>query len=117
MVNKCSAPGHLTNHATGEKETSFELPKYKDNHIKWLSFFNGNDLEKQKHAFVCYKHSANHFVRKSNHRHRLSCSMNPSPTILHASQPTTNVSEAELERLNTKTQKKKTTDCESITAR
>ena len=106
MVNKCSVPGCLTNHATGEKGTFFELPKDKDNQIKWLSFLNRNDLETQKHAFVCYKHFANHFVRKNNHRHRLSCSMNPFPTILPASQPTTNVSEAERERLNTKTPKK-----------
>ena len=106
MVNKCSVPGCLTNHANGEKGTVFELPKDEDLQKKWLSFLSRDDLETQKHVFVCFKHFANHFVKKNDHRHRLICSMNPFPTILPASQATTNVSEAERERMNTKTPRK-----------
>ena len=106
MVNQCNVPGCLTNHANGEKGTVFELPKDKDQQIKWPYMLNRNDLETQKHVFACYKHFTNHFVKKNNHRHRLICSMNPSPIILPASKSTTNVSEAERERLNTKTPRK-----------
>ena len=52
---------------------------------------------------LCYRHFSNHFVKKNCHRHRLICIMNPFSIILLASQSTTNVSEAERERLNTKT--------------
>ena len=64
MVNKCRVPGCLTNHATEEKGTVFELPKDKDHQIKWLSFLDRNDLETKKHVFVFYKHFTNHFVKK-----------------------------------------------------
>ena len=106
LVNKCTVSGCLTNHANGEKGTVFDLPKDKDQQIKQPSSLNRNDLETQKHVFACYKHFANHLVKKNNHRHRLICSMNPFPTILPASQSTTNVSEAERERLNTNTSRK-----------
>ena len=106
MVNKCSVSGYLTNHATGEKGTVFELPT--DPHLKskWLFFLKRDDLLSQKHVFVCYKHFANHFVKKNNHRYRLISSMNPYPTILPQSQNVINVSEAEREQQNNKTPRK-----------
>ena len=109
MAKKGSVPGCLTKHATGERGTVFELPKDKDNQIKSLSLLNRNDLETQKHVFVSYKHFANYFVKKNYHHSRLICSMNASPTILPVSQQTTNVSEVERERLNTKTPRKSPT--------
>ena len=117
MVNNCSVPGCLTNHANGEKGTVFELQTDKDQQIKWPSFLIRNDLETQKHVFVYNKHFAYYFVKKNNHRHRLICSINPFPTILPATLSTTNVSEAERERLNTKTARKPPSARGGITAR
>ena len=102
MVNKCSIPGCLINHANGEKGTVFELPKDKDLQRKWLSFLKRKYLKTQKRVFICYEHLADHYVKKTDHRHRLNCSTNYFPTILPAFQSTTNVYEAEeRERLNT----------------
>ena len=106
MVNKCRVPGCLTNHATEVKATVFELPKDNDHQFDWLSFLDRNDLETMKHVFVFYKHFNKHFVKKKNHRLRMICTMNPFPTLAPVSHSTTNVSEAELEQLKTKTQRK-----------
>jgi len=106
MVSKCSVPGCLTNHATGEKGTVFELPRDEDLQNKCLSSLNRDNLETQKHVIVCFKHCANHFVKQDDRRHLLVCSMNPFPTISPAFQGTTNVPEAERERMNMKTPRK-----------
>ena len=94
MVNKISVFGCLNNEATGEKRTVFDLPTDPDLQCKWLSFLIRDDLLSQKHVFVCYKHCANHFVKRNNHRCKLISSMNPFPTILPQNQKVINVSEA-----------------------
>ena len=71
MVNRCSVSGCLTNHATGEKGTVFQLPTDPDQKCKRLPFLERDDFLRQKHVFVCYKHFANHFVKSNNHRYRL----------------------------------------------
>ena len=92
MINKCRVPGCLTNHASGEKRTVFELPKDKNLQNKWLFFLNRDDSQTQKHVLICCEHFGNHFVKKNYHRDLFICSMNPFHTILLAPQSTTNVS-------------------------
>ena len=94
MVNKVSVSGCLNNEATGEKRTVFDLPTDPDLQCKWLSFLIRDELLPQKHVFVCYKHFANHNVKRNNHRCKLISSINPFPTILPQNQMVINVSEA-----------------------
>ena len=94
MVNKISVSGCLNNEATGEKRTVFELPTDPDLQCKWLSFLIRDDLLSQKLVFVCYKHFANHFVKRNNHRCKLISRMNPFPIIVPQNQKVINVSEA-----------------------
>lgn len=109
MVNKCNVPGCLTNHATGEKGTVFELPKDKDLQRKWLSLLKRDELVSQKHLFVCYKHFASHYMKKNSHRYRLISSMNPFPTILPHAQTSISISDAERDQNNSKTPRKSPT--------
>ena len=97
MLNKCSVSGCSTNHATGEKGTVFKLPKDQNLRCKWLFFVNREYDDYQKHIFVCYKHFAEHFVKKNDHLYRFITNLNPYPTVLTNSQSAINASGAERE--------------------
>ena len=106
MVNKCSVPGCKTNHVAGEAGTVFELPDEEEQRNKWISFINSDNLVTYKHIFVCYKHFADHFVKRNDKRFHLIKSLKPFPTILPTSQLNINISEAERESANSKTPRK-----------
>ena len=106
MVNKCSVPGCKTNHVGGEKGTVFELPDNEEQKKKWIDFLNSDSSASYKHIFICYKHFADHFVKKNDQRYRLVKCLQPFPTILPNSQLDININEAERESANSKTPRK-----------
>ena len=60
----------------------FKLPADEDLKMKWIAFWDREDVHSLKNVFICERHFEDKFLKKNEKRFRLAMEKNKVPTIL-----------------------------------